>query len=321
MLQHSLQRVLSEYPQARLEPLERHPLASFIRGALAAAIRSTLQTSFGELTVEGSHGKGNWADVPWVGIFDPIVTETARQGYYVVYLFSADGTEVHLSLNQGATSVRAEFKSKAPEVLMQRAAMMRRRLASFADDLPVTQIRLGSDGRNPRDYEAGHAIGRTYKSGAIPDDAALSADLLLITRAYLSLTFRGGLDPSNEIGNDPDDDLHRGASITEVRRYRMHRRIERNPRASDKVKRVHGTTCQACRHNFGKSYGSLGEGYIEAHHLRPLSELNEGESASYDPERDFAVLCANCHRMIHRMDDPSDLDGLIRLVRSTIREP
>jgi 5-methylcytosine-specific restriction protein A len=321
MLQQYLQRVLSEYPQARLEPLERHPLASFISGALESTIRSVIQASFGELTVEGSHGKGKWADVPWVGIFDPIVTDTARKGYYVVYLFSADGSEVHLSLNQGATSVREEFKSKTPEVLKQRAAMMRRRLASYADDMPVTQIRLGSDGRNPRDYEAGHSIGLTYKSGAIPDDAALSADLLLITRAYLSLTFRGGLDPSSEIGNDPDDDLQRGTSITEVRRYRMHRRIERNPRASKKVKRVHGTTCQACRHNFGKSYGSLGEGYIEAHHLRPLSQLNEGESVSYDPERDFAVLCANCHRMIHRMDDPSDLDGLIRLVRSTIREP
>jgi 5-methylcytosine-specific restriction enzyme A len=34
---------------------------------------------------------------------------------------------------------------------------------------------------------------------------------------------------------------------------------------------------------------------------------------TYDVASDFAVLCANCHRMIHRSDDPSDLLGIIDL--------
>jgi 5-methylcytosine-specific restriction enzyme A len=46
---------------------------------------------------------------------------------------------------------------------------------------------------------------------------------------------------------------------------------------------------------------------IEAHHLRPIATLEEGVSVKYDVAADFAVLCSNCHRMIHRFPDPSDL--------------
>ncbi len=90
----------------------------------------------------------------------------------------------------------------------------------------------------------------------------------------------------------------------------MHRRIERNPKASAEAKRVRGLACEVCGFKFIERYGELGDGYIEAHHLRPLSLLEEGVPVTYDPQADFAVLCANCHRMIHRMVDPSNIDGL-----------
>jgi 5-methylcytosine-specific restriction protein A len=35
----------------------------------------------------------------------------------------------------------------------------------------------------------------------------------------------------------------------------------------------------------------------------------------YDVALDFAVLCANCHRMIHRTEHPSDLEGFKKLVQ------
>jgi predicted HNH restriction endonuclease len=35
--------------------------------------------------------------------------------------------------------------------------------------------------------------------------------------------------------------------------------------------------------------------------------LHQG-AVTYDVAADFAVLCANCHRMIHRTEDPSDLE-------------
>ncbi len=75
------------------------------------------------------------------------------------------------------------------------------------------------------------------------------------------------------------------------------------------AKKFHGTTCQACDLNFGKRYGEIGDGFIEAHHLKPIGTLEEGVAIKYDVASEFAVLCANCHRMIHRTEDPSDLEG------------
>ena len=46
-----------------------------------------------------------------------------------------------------------------------------------------------------------------------------------------------------------------------------------------------------------------------------LLELKKGESRKIT-EKDFSVLCANCHRMIHRLDDSSDLEKLKRLIKN-----
>jgi 5-methylcytosine-specific restriction protein A len=54
--------------------------------------------------------------------------------------------------------------------------------------------------------------------------------------------------------------------------------------------------CDVCGMNFGKFYGPRGEGYIEVHHIRPLHDSGPVQTALAD----LALLCANCHRMIHR---------------------
>ena len=105
-------------------------------------------------------------------------------------------------------------------------------------------------------------------------------------------------------------------TLIEKRQYRLHARIERNPRAAALVKRHHGVRCQACDLNFVERYGPVGEGYIEVHHLRPLGTLSEDDAITYSVASDFAVLCANCHRMIHRQADPSDLNVLRAILRN-----
>lgn len=115
--------------------------------------------------------------------------------------------------------------------------------------------------------------------------------------------------------SEPDDlnfDAERpqAKTVEERRRYREHRSIERKSSTSKKVKRLKGHVCEACGFEYSQRYGELGVGYIEAHHLRPLASLRLDEKVPYDLELDFCVLCANCHRMIHRQDDPSDVVGL-----------
>jgi len=57
--------------------------------------------------------------------------------------------------------------------------------------------------------------------------------------------------------------------------------------------------CEACGMSFGEMYGEFGAGYIEVHHLSPISQI-EGVH-QVDPKTDLVPLCANCHAMIHRL--------------------
>ena len=54
----------------------------------------------------------------------------------------------------------------------------------------------------------------------------------------------------------------------------------------------------ACEFNFKDKYGEIGENFIEAHHLVQLADLPKNTKLS--PKDDFAVLCSNCHKMIHK---------------------
>ncbi|HBC3475266.1 hypothetical protein GOP97_11155 [Vibrio cholerae] len=50
---------------------------------------------------------------------------------------------------------------------------------------------------------------------------------------------------------------------------------------------------------FRECYGSHGDSYIEAHHIIPLSELCSVDGSKTRLE-DLAMVCSNCHRMLHR---------------------
>jgi 5-methylcytosine-specific restriction enzyme A len=116
-LREVLQKISTEYPIAKAAALEGHPLADFIRGEAAQAVEQGLGDLAAGLVVEGSPGRGNWAAVPWISVFDPVITTSATRGYYVVYLFHTNQPVVHLSLNQGTTAVREEFGARAREIL------------------------------------------------------------------------------------------------------------------------------------------------------------------------------------------------------------
>ena len=60
----------------------------------------------------------------------------------------------------------------------------------------------------------------------------------------------------------------------------------------------HGTKCKICGFNFEEVYGTRGRGYIEIHHINPLSTISE--ETKINPATDLIPVCANCHRMIHR---------------------
>jgi 5-methylcytosine-specific restriction enzyme A len=104
------------------------------------------------------------------------------------------------------------------------------------------------------------------------------------------------LEDSPDQEPEEDEEAEEGKVLT-----RLHRTRERDRRIVERRKakalREHGTLhCEACGFNFTTRYGERGSGFIECHHTRPVSALRPGEKTRLE---DLALLCANCHRMIH----------------------
>lgn len=73
---------------------------------------------------------------------------------------------------------------------------------------------------------------------------------------------------------------------------------ERDSAARQRCIAAHGTNCCICGFDFGAVYGSVAEGFIHIHHLRPLSEV--GKAHKMLPEEDLRPVCPNCHAVLHR---------------------
>ena len=78
-----------------------------------------------------------------------------------------------------------------------------------------------------------------------------------------------------------------------------HLQRERSRLLAAECKIRDGYNCRVCGFRFEKRYGKLGAEFAEAHHLVPLGKLRGQTRTRLE---DLATVCANCHRMLHRMD-------------------
>ena len=110
---------------------------------------------------------------------------------------------------------------------------------------------------------------------------------------------------------EPDEeDLEEGKLRT-----RFHKVRERNTKTVKKKKDDFLTKngrlyCEVCDFDFVKEYGSRGDGFIECHHIKFLSDYDEPTKTSIS---DLVLLCSNCHRMIHRKKPWLSVDELKKI--------
>jgi 5-methylcytosine-specific restriction protein A len=308
-LREALNKILNEYADESTGKFAGNLMADFVRHGLPDVVSGVLHgdgvAEPDVFTIEGSAGQGQWVRCPWVAVFDPVVTESAQRGYYPVYLFREDFTGVYLSLNQGVTDMREQYRSRVKEALRTRAADYRARLGKVdaALSLAVIDLRPSHQSSYAADYEAGNILAAFYSADAMPSEETLVADLRQALELYRQLTYSAGA--VSAVGlevEEQDNNL-----IEDYAAFRLHRAIERNPSIAKRVKDVRGYVCEACGFTFEAAYPGIEKNrYIEAHHLLPVSQL-KGMKVSRNPKTDFVVLCANCHRMIHRHPKPGDL--------------
>lgn len=130
----------------------------------------------------------------------------------------------------------------------------------------------------------------------------------LKTNSQTTITELDLTDAANELDSST-------LGFLEIRQLSLHLRTERNRTALSRIKQHLGDQCEGCGVTLSEIYGDVASGLIECHHKTPLSELAEGQARLMRVE-DFAALCPNCHRVIHRLKDTGDIEALRRLVRS-----
>jgi 5-methylcytosine-specific restriction enzyme A len=304
-------------PEWRDPVFKGSPIISLLANEIPAAIFNAIPKTKGRYRIEGSAGQGGWTHTPWVAILDPAVTTSVEEGFYVVYLLSLGREHLFLSLNQGCTILKNSVGIPgARDELYRRADIMWSRINGDAARLQRITMDLNVESSiwRGRLYEAGLVAGIQYDAAKLPSEEILVADLTEALTLYGLLNRLGGWEADDDIIRDSAAD-GAGTSLEQAKRYRQHRAIERQPSHSRLVKKKLGTRCMGCLFELSELYGPIASGYIEAHHLIPLSSLDENEIVRFDPGTDFAVLCPNCHRIIHRMDNVSDIPGLRALVK------
>ncbi|HBN30592.1 MAG TPA: hypothetical protein DD416_05065 [Rhodobacteraceae bacterium] len=70
---------------------------------------------------------------------------------------------------------------------------------------------------------------------------------------------------------------------------------------------------EVCGFNFEDVYGERGNGFIECHHTKPVHEMQPHEKTKLS---DLALVCPNCHRMIHAKRPWLTIDELRSLIKT-----
>jgi 5-methylcytosine-specific restriction protein A len=115
-------------------------------------------------------------------------------------------------------------------------------------------------------------------------------------------------------GPDPSDGSEDSAVEGELRhalsRHRARERWLRDEKIAE-FRQANGgrLPCQVCQFDFYKVYGEIGRDYAQIHHLKPLGDRTRPSRTKL---ADLAVICANCHAMVHRGGVNRPLESLLR---------
>ncbi|AWI25222.1 HNH endonuclease [Flavobacterium pallidum] len=99
--------------------------------------------------------------------------------------------------------------------------------------------------------------------------------------------------------------------------YKLHKYRERNNKITKKkknsiLKSKGKLACEVCGFDFKEEYGELGFGFIECHHTKPLYT---SEDISTTKLTDLALVCSNCHRMLHKKISTLSIEDLQKLIK------
>jgi len=283
----------SNYLPAKGEEFAGHELAALVRKEPTLVFKNLIIDE--DLLVESSAGKGGWADVPWIAFINKLESDGVQEGMYVVYLFSEDMKRLYLCLGHGVDRPIKKFGKK--DALSKMLAQTQHvRTAYKVDGFKYDDLlSVAASGRGSS-YQKATIFYKEYDLSNLPEDKDLESDLNFLLKKYNHILYEENILTE---GTDFTDSV---GSVEEGKRIlKSHYIRERNPKiireAKNKVLKEGGELkCEICSFKFFDHYGERGKNYIEGHHKLPVSEMEANSVTKVD---DIALVCSNCHRMVH----------------------
>lgn len=125
-------------------------------------------------------------------------------------------------------------------------------------------------------------------------------------------SIRAAIEARESFGVQEDEldfEFREGRAVTQLHRTRERDRKVRPKKLASMRKALGHLKCEACELASTSLPPEVDESVFEIHHLDPLNLKGEVKTRL----RDVAVLCANCHRLIHRLISVEGAANLERL--------
>lgn len=126
---------------------------------------------------------------------------------------------------------------------------------------------------------------------------ALDPVRLKETAAAIRATLKTGEIVSGEDIDIDETEAPEGRVMTRIHQVRERNVALIKKKKQDALRLTGKLACEVCEFDFYQTYGEHGQGFVECHHTKPISKLMPGEKTRIS---DLAIVCANCHRMLHR---------------------
>ena len=179
VLREFIERFIREYPIEKKKSLANNPFANFITNEVPKNIFEIDIIKGEEYRVQGSVGKGAWAAVPWVAIYDKNITTSAQNGEYIVYLLSVDNKILYVTFNQGCTELKNKYgKIETIKKLKEKSSFIQEKIESrgFSKE-NINLLCEGEKNEKAEMYEAGCIFSKAYNIENLPEEFELREDL------------------------------------------------------------------------------------------------------------------------------------------------
>ena len=176
--------------------LIRHEIAGSLKEKIDH-FKSNYEIFIEDLWVEGKDGDGNKAEIPWVRIGSKELSPSAMKGWYVVFLFSATGSNCYLSLGhssmiyEGDSTEKRYQKPLPAQLALEMMNWGREKLQLNSLKIPRLKfvMDLEAKGILAAAYNRTSLCGFEYSKVSIPSDDQIFSDveflLEMLSKIYL----------------------------------------------------------------------------------------------------------------------------------------